>query len=59
MIKKDSETGEVYAAIAMAIHEMTEVKHENESMVLTFKNVVYNYSPWSSKIYTLRELPRR
>jgi len=59
MIKKNSEAEEVYAAIAMAIHEITEEVHINESLVLTFKNDVYNYSPWSSKIYTLRELPRR
>ncbi len=54
-----SESGEVFAAIAMAITEVTEGDHDDENMVLTIKNVARNYSPWSSKIYTLRELPKR
>ena len=54
-----SESGEVYAAIAMAIHEITEDEHDDENTVLTIKNVARNYSPWSSKIYTLRELPKK
>ena len=54
-----SESGEIYAAIAMAIHEITEDEHDDENTVLTIKNVARNYSPWSSKIYTLRELPRK
>ena len=54
-----SESGEIYAAIAMAIHEITEDEHDDEKMVLTIKNVARNYSPWSSKIYGLRESPRR
>ena len=53
------ESGEVFAAIAMAIHEVTEDEHDVENTVLTIKNVARNYSPWSSKIYTLRELPKR
>ncbi|MDR2628043.1 MAG: OadG family protein, partial [Dysgonamonadaceae bacterium] len=54
-----SESGEVFAAIAMAISEITEEDHDAENMVLTMKNVERNYSPWNSKIYTLRELPRK
>ena len=53
------ESGEVFAAIAMAIYEVTEDEHDVENTVLTIKNVARNYSPWSSKIYTLRELPKR
>ena len=53
------EEGEVYAAIAMAIHEITESEHDEENTILTIKNVDRSYSPWSSKIYTLREIPRR
>ncbi len=52
-------SGEIYAAIAMAIHEITEDEHDDENTVLTIKNVARNYSPWSSKIYTLRELPKK
>ena len=53
-----ADAGEVCAAIAMAIHEITEDEHDDEDTVLTFNNVARN-SPWSSKIYTLRELPRK
>jgi len=54
-----SESGEIFAAIAMAIYEITEDQHDEENTVLTIKSVARNYSPWSSKIYTLRELPRK
>jgi Na+-transporting methylmalonyl-CoA/oxaloacetate decarboxylase gamma subunit len=53
-----SESGALYAAIAMAIYETTEA-HDAENMVLTIKNVARNYSPWSSKIYSLRTLPKK
>jgi len=52
------QSGEIYAAIAMAIYEATEL-HDEENTILTIKNTVRNYSPWSSKIYTLRETPKR
>ena len=52
------QSGEIYAAIAMAIYEATETRDE-ENTILTIKNTVRNYSPWSSKIYTLREKPGR
>ncbi|GHU87729.1 hypothetical protein FACS1894155_01260 [Bacteroidia bacterium] len=54
-----SESGEIYAAIAMAIYEATDAVHDDENTVLTIKNVARNYSPWSSKIYSLRELPKK
>jgi Na+-transporting methylmalonyl-CoA/oxaloacetate decarboxylase, gamma subunit len=53
------ESGDIIAAIAMAIYEVTENEHDDESTVLTIKNVARNYSPWSSKIYNLRELPKK
>lgn len=52
------QSGEIYAAIAMAIYEATEL-HDDENTILTIKNTVRHYSPWSSKIYTLRELPKK
>jgi len=52
------QSGEIYAAIAMAIYEATEL-HDEENTILTIQNTVRNYSPWSSKIYTLRETPKR
>lgn len=48
--------GEVYAAIAMALHEMQSSVHDVEDTVLTIKPV---HSPWSSKINTLRQLPQK
>ena len=47
--------GEVFAAISMAMHEMQNDVHDMEDTVLTIAPVKRNYSPWSSKIYTLRE----
>lgn len=52
-------SGEVLAAISAAIHEMNEDMHDVESTVLTIEEVKRNYSPWSSKIYSLRQLPKR
>jgi Na+-transporting methylmalonyl-CoA/oxaloacetate decarboxylase gamma subunit len=50
------QSGELFAAIAMAIYEATEL-HDEENTILTIKNKASAYSPWSSKIYTLREIP--
>lgn len=52
-------SGEVYAAIATALYEFGEDTHDVENTVLTIQKVKRNYSPWSSKIYSLREEPRR
>lgn len=49
--------GEIFAAIAMAMHEMQNDVHDVEDTVLTITRVKRSYSPWSSKIYTLRETP--
>ena len=49
--------GEKFAAIAMAMHEMQSDVHDVEDTVLTITRVKRSYSPWSSKIYTLRETP--
>ena len=51
--------GEVYAAIVMALHEMQNDVHDVEETVLTITRVKRSYSPWSSKIYTLREIPHK
>lgn len=52
-------SGEETAAIAMALHEYLNDAHDIEDMVLTINKVKRSYSPWSSKIYTLRQDPRR
>ena len=50
--------GEIFAAIAMAMHESQNM-HDEEETVLTITRVKRSYSPWSSKIYTLRETPKK
>lgn len=56
--RKDLDSGETIAAIVMALHEHLDV-HDTESTVLTINKVKRAYSPWSSKIYSLRELPHK
>lgn len=51
--------GEIYAAIGLAMHEHMEDVHDVENTILTINRVKRSYSPWSSKIYTLRETPNR
>lgn len=50
-------TGEVNAAIAAAVHLYRSELHDFEDTVLTIKKVSRTYSPWSSKIYGLRNAP--
>lgn len=57
--KADAVSGEVYAAIAMALHEYQSDVHDVEDTVLTIKQTKRSYSPWNSKIYTLREMPQK
>lgn len=52
-------TGEVIAAISMALHEAQGADHDVEETILTISRVKRSYSPWSSKIYTLRETPHK
>jgi hypothetical protein len=46
------------AAIALAIHMYKIEIHDMESLTITLKKVSRIYSPWSSKIYTIRQNPR-
>ena len=52
-------TGEINAAIGAAIHLYRSELHDFEDTVLTMKKVSKTYSPWSSKIYGLRNLNQR
>jgi len=47
-------SGEETAAIAMALHLYLGETHDQESGVLTIKRISKTYSPWSSKIYAVR-----
>jgi hypothetical protein len=49
---------ETAAAIGLAIHMYKNEMHDQESFTITLKKVSKIYSPWSSKIYTLRQNPR-
>ncbi|WP_430810952.1 MULTISPECIES: OadG family protein [unclassified Carboxylicivirga] len=49
-------TGETNAAIAMAIHLYFNEMHDEESNVITIKEVRKRYSPWSSKVYSFNNV---
>lgn len=51
--------GETIAAIATAIRLYEDDLHDIESTVLTINRVARAYSPWNSKIYSLRQLPNK
>jgi glutaconyl-CoA/methylmalonyl-CoA decarboxylase subunit delta len=50
---------EVYAAIAMALHDCFENIHDVESNIITIEKVNKRYTPWSSKIYGLNNFGKR
>jgi Na+-transporting methylmalonyl-CoA/oxaloacetate decarboxylase gamma subunit len=45
--------GNVNAAIAMALHMYFNEQHDEESGIVTIKQVKRRYSPWSSKLYSV------
>ena len=47
-------SGAENAAIAMALHLYYADIHDEESDVITIKNIHNRYSPWSSKIYGIQ-----
>lgn len=56
--KEDEDiSGELNAAIAMALYLYQNELHDLENTVLTIRKTSRNYSPWSSKIYTIRKYP--
>lgn len=55
--KVEPMTEEVNAAIALALHLHLAEKHDQENLVLTINRAAKMYSPWSSKIYGLRQYP--
>ena len=56
MEKQDLDSGEVIAAISMALAQHFDA-HDIEENVLTMKRMKRAYSPWNSKIYNMREVP--
>lgn len=55
----ENDSGEVIAAIAMALAEHFGQGHDIEDTILTIKRMRKAYSPWNSKIYNIRQLPDR
>lgn len=49
-------SGETNAAIATALYLYFNELHDRESNVMTIEKVSKRYSPWSSKIYGLRNV---
>ncbi|GHT68374.1 hypothetical protein FACS189452_07910 [Bacteroidia bacterium] len=58
-VKKEASPSDVYAAIAFAIQQYQKDIQLIEKAVLTINKVARAYSPWSSKIYGLREVPQK
>ena len=48
-------TNEEIAAIAIALYKYSKELHDQENTILTINRAAKAYSPWSSKIYGLRE----
>jgi hypothetical protein len=57
-VVKPGLSGEVNAAIVMALYLYQNEIHDQEDPVITMTKVSRTYSPWSSKIYGLRKSPR-
>ncbi len=51
-------SGQENAAVAAAIHLYFSQLHDEEAAVITIKKVKKDYSPWSSKIYTINAFRR-
>ena len=49
---------DINVAIAMALHLYMSELHDKENTKITIKNMAKSYSPWSSKIYGLRQVPK-
>jgi Na+-transporting methylmalonyl-CoA/oxaloacetate decarboxylase gamma subunit len=47
--------GNVTAAISLALHLYFDEMHDEESNIVTIKQVRKAYSPWSSKIYSVTQ----
>ncbi len=51
--------GDEAAAIAMALHLYFSELHDNEPTKLTIRRIPKLYSPWSSKLFGMRNIIRR
>lgn len=53
----EQEMGEIVSVIGLALSMYMQEMHDYEKAVITMQKVMRPYSPWSSKIYGLRERP--
>lgn len=53
---EELDSGEVIAAISMALAEHEGYGHDMEDTILTIKRMRKAYSPWNSKIYNMRTI---
>lgn len=58
--KAEDYSAEAFAAISVALHLFMEENeaHDEESFTITLQHETRKYSPWSSKIYGLRQTPQ-
>ena len=56
---ENSSTGELNAAIGLALYMYKSELQDMESINLTINKVSRNYSPWSSKIYGLNQIQNK
>ncbi|MDE6006031.1 MAG: OadG family protein [Muribaculaceae bacterium] len=54
---EELDSGEVIAAISMALAEHMGQGHDIEDTILTIRKLRKAYSPWNSKIYNMRTMP--
>lgn len=57
--KKRVVTNDELAVIAIALYKYSKSMHDIEELTLTINKVSKAYSPWSSKIYGLRQIPNK
>lgn len=55
---EELDSGEVIAAISMALAEHMGQGHDIEDTILTIRRMRKAYSPWNSKIYNMRVVPQ-
>ncbi|MBI5726993.1 MAG: hypothetical protein HY965_04030 [Ignavibacteriales bacterium] len=55
--QKAEEDKVIPVVIGLAINQYLEEMNEYEKTILTIKKVIKPYTPWSSKIYGLRQAP--
>ena len=54
---KEVDSGETFAAIALALSQHLDQRHDIEDTILTIRRMRKAYSPWNSKIYNIRPVP--